>query len=191
MYKPDIEITCKNRKVLLSIKSGHAPEVHSEHTYSFYDFLRGLDVPERIIKIISFYHFGCTFKRRDEKSYTREQIINKYSRYIKEVNDYFNNHDEIVREIIYRCIIRGRTKRDVIDYFYYGNSAKGFLLSYSDIYKLISSDIREFNETIHFKSLTYGAGSRKLDSDRRYVLKIRWPKLCIWYYDTGFMHRYG
>ena len=189
--KPDLEIIVNNKKVLLSVKSGHNPQVHREQTYSFYDFLRKNGVPERLIKIISFYHFGHSFKQSENVTYTRNEIISKFSKYIKEVNDYFRNHDEIIRELIYRTIIRGRVKRDLIDYFYFGNASRGFLLSVSDIYKFISGDKNDFFQSICFKSLTYVAGSRQANDPQHHSVKIHWPILCKWFYDDDFMKRYG
>ena len=190
--KPDLEIIVNKRKVLLSIKSGHSPCMHYEPVYTFYNFLRDLKVSERIIKIIAFYHYGYSLKKElRERHLTREEIVKEYPNQIKEVNDYFSNNEDLMREMIYRTIIRGRLKRDLIDYFYFGNSSRGFLLSVSDIYKLISEDKNDFNESICFKSLTYVAGSRKPESDRRYITKIHWPILCKLFYDKDFMRRYG
>ncbi len=189
--KPDIEIIVNNRKVLLSIKSGHNPEVHCEQIYSFYDFLRKSGVPERVIKILSFYHFGHSYYNGAKTIYSREEIVKMFPNSIKEANDFFDKHEEIIRELIYRCIIRGRQKKDLIDYFYYGNSSRGFLLSACDIYKLITSEKNSYYQSICFKGLTYAVGSRQADNYRRFAVKIHWPILCRWYYDENFMSRYG
>lgn len=190
--KPDIEISVDKKKILLSIKSGHAPTMHYEPIKTFFDFLRELNVPDRIIYIISFYHYGYSLKKRvSDHILTRDEIIKKYPKEIKEVNDYFKSHPEIVREIIYRSIIRGRLKGDLIDYFYYGNSSKGFLLSTSDIITIIMNDPNDGCESIHFYQLTYISCARKEDNERKHHLKINWPILCKWFYDEKFMKRYG
>ena len=190
--KPDLEIIVNKRKVLLSIKSGHSPCMHYEPVYTFYNFLRDLNTPERIIKIIAFYHYGYSLrKEKREKHYTREEIVKEFPNEIKEVNDFFNSNEDLIREIIYRCIIKGRLKRDVIDYFYYGNSSRGFLLSTSDIFKLILNEPKVFYETLSFKSLTYVSCARNPDNPKRHHIKINWPILCRWYYDDDFMKKYG
>lgn len=190
--KPDLEIIVNKRKILLSVKSGHSPTMHSEPVKTFFDFLRSLDVPERIIKIISFYHYGYSLKKGViDHVLTREEILEKYPKHIKEVNDYFNSHEEIVREIIYRSIIRGRLKRDLIDYFYYGSATKGFLLSISDIVKLIIDNSNELCESICFKQLTYVSCARNLDSPKAHHLKINWPILSKYFFDNDFMKRFG
>ena len=189
--KPDLEIIVKNRKILLSIKSGHSPTMHDEPIKTFFNFLRSFEVPERILKIIAFYHYGYSLKLGfKQKVLTRQEIIDKYPKYIKEVNNYFNDHQEIVREIIYRSIIRGRLKRDLIDYLYYGNSAKGFLLSITDIVKLAMKKNEECS-SICFDQLTFVSCARNLKNPKKHHLKINWPILCKNFYDQEFMKRYG
>jgi len=189
--KPDIEIIVRNRKVFLSIKSGHAPTVHREPIKTFFEFLRSLGVPERIIKIIAFYHYGYSLKKDiHTKVLSRQEIIEKYSKYIKEVNNYFLDHKEIVRELIYRTIIKGRLKRDLIEYFYYGNSAKGFLLSCYDIIDLILKDRNEECSSICFYSLTYVSCARNPKRNDKHRVQISWPVLCKYYYDKEFLEKY-
>ena len=187
--KPDLNIICNGRTVMLSVKSGHNPSVHFEPIYSFVDFLRKIGVPEEIIRKIAFYHSGHSIKL--DKYYTREEIIAKYPNLLKQVNDYFSNHNEIVREIVYRAIIRGRLKRDLIDYFYYGNSSKGFLLSVVDILKLIESDKTQYYQTLKIKQLTYVASSRDRNNPRSKCVVLHWPILSVWFYDEDFMRKYG
>ena len=190
--KPDIVIEVNGQKKYLSIKSGHAPSVHSEPIKTFFDHLRSLDVPERIIKIIAFYHYGYSLKKGvTKKVLTRKEIIDKYSQYIKEVNDYFDSHQEIVRELIYRFIIHGRLERDLIDYFYYGNVAKGFLLSIYDIINLIMNTSNIGCESICFKHLVYVSYARDLSRVDKNRIRISWPILCLYFYDKEFMEKYG
>lgn len=190
--KPDIEIIINNTKKCLSIKSGSIPTMHTEPVKTFYNFLREYHVPERIIRIISFYHYGYSLKsKKYSDPLSKEEIIEKYPTYIKEVNNYFNNHQEIVREIIYRSVIRGRLKGELIDYFYYGNSAKGFLLSTSDINNLIINNKNEDCSSICFNALVYAPGARDINSNKHHKMKITWPILCLYFYDEEFMKKYG
>ena len=190
--KPDIEIIVNKRKILLSIKSGNHPAIHNEPVKTFYDFLRSYEVPERIIKIISFYHYGYSLKKGVTKArLNREEIIQKYSEYIKEVNLYFRNHQEIVNEIIYRSVIRGRLGGDLIDYFYYGNSAKGLLFSTRDIIQLIMNDKNEECKSICFNALVYGPCERNINGPKHHSMKLSWPILSHYFYDESFIKRFG
>lgn len=150
-----------------------------------------MGVPERIIKIIAFYHYGYSLKKDiHTKVLSRQEIIEKYSKYIKEVNNYFLDHKEIVRELIYRTIIKGRLKRDLIEYFYYGNSAKGFLLSCYDIIDLILKDRNEECSSICFYSLIYVSCARNPKRNDKHRVQICWPVLCKYYYDNEFLEKY-
>ncbi len=190
--KPDIDIIVNNRKINLSIKSGSHPTMHNEPIKTFFDFLRSYNVPERIINIISFYHYGYSLRKRiAPKPLTREEIINRYSKYIEEVNKYFLEHQELVFEIIYRAVIRGRFKGDLIDYFYYGNPAKGLLFSSRDIIQLIMNDKNEKCSSICFNALVYGPGHRKVNGSKHHNMKLSWPRLCHYYYDKDFNKKYG
>lgn len=188
--KPDLEIMVNTRRVLLSVKSGHAPTMHQEHIKTFFEFLRGLAVPENIIDIIAFYHYGYLLDKH-QRILTREEIVKFYPEKIKMVNDYFNSNEDVMRELVYRSIIRGRVKGDLIDYFYYGNSARGFLLSVNDIFKLIINEENKYYETLTFKQLTYVACSRDKNNPNRHSIKINWPVLCKYFYDEKFMKKYG
>jgi len=191
--KPDIVIDVNNKRIMLSIKSGHAPVMHYESVYTFYQFLRSLGVPQRIMDIISFYHYG--YKMNTGKYFatlTREEILRRYPEEIKEVNDYFDRNDAIVTQIMHRAIVRGRIeKRDLIDFFYYGNPAKGFLLSLGDIYHLIIDSKNNTTETLCFKQLTYVVAARDPLDSRHHNLKIHWPILCKYFYDEEFMKKFG
>ena len=190
--KPDLLIMVGGHKAFLSVKSGRNPTMHEEPVKTFYKFLETYGVPEKIRKIMRFYHYGYTkVGSKYTRTYTHDEIIEKYGKYIKEVNEYFSNNKDLVQEIIYRSIITGRLQRDLIDYFYYGNPAKGFLLSRDDIFKIILSDTRKLDDLICFKQLTYVAGSRKEDSERRHKMKIHWPALCRYFYDESFNKIYG
>jgi len=190
--KPDLVIIVNDKKVHLSVKSGHAPTMHQESVKTFYEFLREVGVPERIISIISFYHYGYSTKKGlIGTPLTRDQILEKYIDKIKEVNDYFASREELIIELIYRAIFRGRLKRDLIDFMYYGNAARGYLLSISDIIRLLTKGTKSNLNTLCFSQLTYVAGSRKLEEDRVNIMKINWPILSVLFYDENFLQIYG
>ena len=190
--KPDIEIVVNNKKIFLSIKSGRSPCMHYEPIYTFKEFLKENGVPDRIIKIICFYHYGYSLKKRvSDHILTRKEILEMFPNKIKEVNDYFKSHPSLLTELIYRTIIRGRLKRDLIDFFYYGNINKGFLLSVKDIIELITKSDVNTDQTLAFKCLTYVAVSRDPHNERHHNLKINWPILCCYFYDPNFMEMYG
>ena len=52
--KPDLEIIVNNRKIFLSIKSGHSPTMHDEPIKTFFDFLRSLKFLKEYLKSSPF-----------------------------------------------------------------------------------------------------------------------------------------
>ena len=191
--KPDLMIMVGPRRVFLSIKSGHSPQVHHEPIYTFFDFLKRYEVPSRILNLLRFYHYGAAYMigENTKKIYSRDEIVEKYPNIIKEINHYFASREELVSEIVYRSVIKGRLDRDLIDFFYYGNAARGYLLSVSEILKLITCSKCELTQTVSFKQLTYVAASRHFGDPLQKQVKIHWPILCKWFFDEGFMKQYG
>jgi hypothetical protein len=192
--KPDIVIMVGEKRIFLSIKSGHNPSCHQESFYSFMEFLRKSQVPERYLRTISFYHFGKSRKLSNNgKSFTKEDIVSKYGHYLTETNQYLETRKDLTEKVIYRAVIRGvRSNVDEIDYFYYGNVNNGFLLSRQDIYELITNDLTGTkNGAPRFGSLVYQPNGRKENGKDQAYVRIKWPILCTKYYDKKFMEKYS
>ena len=192
--KPDIVIQVKSIKVYVSIKSGHNPSCHQESFPSFVKFLRKCRIPERYIRIITFYHFGRTQKlSKDGESFTRDEIIEKYGDYLVELNNYLLTRSDVTEKIIYRAIIRGtKPNVDQIDYFYYGNVYSGFLLSRNQIHDLVmTGGEKDYRGAPHFGALVYQANGRKDDRIDKAYVRIKWPVLCLNFYDQEFVKKYS
>ena len=190
--KPDIVISACNRSVNVTIKTGHAPSIHNESITTFITFLKNINIPDNIISIIKFYHYGVSSSVHTNGTiYNREEILDKYPHLINEASNYFSTHKEKVKKIIYRSIIRGKTHSEPIDYFYYGNVYKGFLLSKYDILDFITSDNNSTCKSLHFCQLVYQPCSRDISKKGRHSMKISWPILCLKFYDEKFNKRYG
>ena len=191
--KPDIVITVKNKSIKLSIKSGKNPSCHLENFSDFMSFLIKNGVPNRIIRILSFYQFGRSEKlSNDGKPFSREELQTNFKQYVKEASDYFLDHKQIVGKIIYRTIIRGIRKNvDPIDYFYYGSVKRGFLLSREEIYKEIIEDPFVESRAIHFYGLVFQPCGRKETREDRLFVRIKWPILSVRFYDDDFINKYS
>lgn len=189
--KPDLVISVNDKKIFLSIKSGRSSTMHSESINTFFDFLSGLNVPSDVKEYIYLYHYGYFYYGDKSKPLTRDELIKEFPEIIYSVNSYFSNNNDILQEIIYRAIIRGRFKYDLVDYLYYGNVAKGYLLSVTDIIKLILNTPNWMCQSICFNTLVYVSNARNIDNERRHSFKINWPILSKWFYDDEFLKRYG
>lgn len=192
--KPDIVIIVKSKRIFLSIKSGHNPSCHQEAFVSFIEFLRKSQVPERYLRTITFYHFGKSRKLTNGgKSFTKEEIVAKFGNYLSEVNKYLETRKDLIEKVIYRAVIRGvRSNVDEIDYFYYGNVNNGFMLSRQDIYEFITNDSTGIkNGAPRFGSLVYQPNGRKENGKEQTYVRIKWPVLCMKYYDKDFLEKYS
>ncbi len=182
--KPDIYVKVNNRIKYISIKTGRNASVHDEKIKPFYDFLKKLNISDRTLKIMLFYHYGYSEKLSNNGvPFTREEILENYKNYIDEANAELNKK-YILREIIKRCVLKGTERRDGdIDFMYYGVLKDGYLMSEDDIYDLIMDDNSDEGRGIHFGGLIYQAGARSRFSNRVDEVKIKWPLLNHKFYD--------
>lgn len=187
--KPDITIKVRKSRINVSIKSGSNPSVHQEYFYDFFQFLKKIGVSSRTRHIISFYHFGVSKKLGNNgEPFTKDEIIEKYSEYIIQANEELNSNKEIIKKIVYHAVIAGNNpEREPMDYFYYGNPEKGFLLDTDQIYDMILKEEKPNNRNIHFGGLIYQPSGRKLNSRDRNYSKIKWPVLSVKFYDNDIL----
>lgn len=183
--KPDIVISLNNNKVKISIKTGHNPSMHQEYYYDFFKFLERNNVSTKTIKIISFYHFGMSKKLSNNGCpFTKNEIVTRFKDYIIFANNELNKRTDLLEKIIYRSIIIGSNQeREEIDYLYYGNVEKGFLLSKNEIYDIIMNEKKDDDLFIHFGGLIYQPSGRKVNSRDRNYSRIKWPLLCVKFYE--------
>lgn len=192
--KPDIVIVVGSKKIYLSIKSGHNPSCHQEEFTSFMEFLRKSQVPERYLHIISFFHFGRTSKLSNHgRSFTKDEIESQYGKYLLECNEYLATRDDVSEKVIYRAVIRGtRSNVNEIDYFYYGNVSNGFLMSRLEVHDFILSDRSgKMDGAPRFGSLVYQPNGRRADRKEQSYVRIKWPILCLKFYDNEWLEKYS
>lgn len=187
--KPDITIKCHKSRINVSIKSGTNPSVHQEYYYDFFQFLKQLGLSSRTRHIIAFYHFGVTNKLGNkDHPLTKDEIIEGYKDYIIQANKEINSNKELIKKFIYRTIIRGNNPdREPMDYFYYGSPVQGFLLSTDEIYDMILKEKKPDDKNIHFGGLIYQPSGRKLHSRDRNYSKVKWPVLCVKFYNNDIL----
>lgn len=185
--KPDIVIEVNGMSRKISVKCGKNPSVHMEELGDFLKFLLKIGVPDRIVRIIEFYHYGKSNKLSNRgKPFSREELISDFGEYLVEVNDYFDTHPEIVKYIIYRTVIKGVRKADPIDAIFYGNVENGFIITTHEIYDLILKEDKPTLMAPHFRGLVYQPSGRKVGSvDSRYS-RIKWTILPVLYYSEDF-----
>ncbi|MCQ2776637.1 MAG: hypothetical protein MJ217_02860 [Bacilli bacterium] len=182
--KPDIIVKVRHTCVYVSIKSGKNPSIHQEGFYTFSKFLSKLNVDEKTLRTIEFYHFGETKKLNNNGvPFTREELQSQFGSYILKANEKLDNK-RVIEAVVNRTVIRGVDKhRTGADFLYYGSVDKGFLLSKEEIYSAVLSYAEHKNRPIHFGALNYQPSGRKRTTlDYRFV-RIKWPLLCVMFYE--------
>ena len=122
--KSDIYIAYKGLKKYVSIKTGTNPSIHQEYYYDFFKFLERNGLDKKIIKIIYFYHFGITNKLSNNGlPFTKDEIVDKYKKYIIFANQEINKNKEIVKidHIIYNSILKPEEEGEIVTSLYNSN----------------------------------------------------------------------
>lgn len=183
--KPDITILCRNFRANISIKTGHNPSIHQEFYYDFFKFLEKNNVSRKTIRILYFYHFGMTKKLSNNGiPFSKDEIVTKFKSYIISANREINSNVLLLKNLIYRAVCVGcNNERIPMDYFYYGNKDNGFILNYDEIVDKILNEKKEDDSFIHFGGLIYQPSGRKVGSKDRFYSRIKWPVLCVDFYN--------
>lgn len=178
--KTDFELTLKGYIINISVKQGHFPSLHQEEFKSFIEFLEGLGISKRTIKILKFYHFrdGTLDGINPKFQMGFEQFREKFKKYIAEASEELSQ-EYIVRAIVYRGIIKGRNpRRQEIDYLYYGNEDKGIFLHKKELLEHTHKYGREKYTALHFGPIVYTSKyPPKVAKDGTIIhyAVLRWP----------------
>ncbi len=169
--KEDIWIKAGEEKKSISIKMGKNNTVHSEHIYSFISYLEQEKVPIKIINIILEYFFADgTRNGSGIRKITFPDYKIKNKRKIAKVNKYFLRNEDLIINIIKRCVI-GKTDvliHGVVDDFSY--------ITKDEIIKILLACKEDPSTTIHFSHLLFSARSRNNEIDK-FIVQIKWYTL--------------
>lgn len=181
-YKPDIVIEAYGIKKYISIKTGKNNSVHQEHIFSFCNFLKEQNTPEKTIANLLFFHFndqtknGSGMNRKNAANF-----IENNPRIIKDINNYFNNNN-FVEKAINRILFEGEYYNlPKVDYIYYGNLNNGIWASRTQILNyMIKNNI--FSNSIHISKIYYQSLQRNLSNKpqnefRRYYVQFKWHSI--------------
>lgn len=181
--KPDMIIKIRHSQALISIKTGKIPSVHHEPFKNFYGFLKSLDVSNRTLKTIEFFHFGETEKiNNNGKPFNKTELEERYGQYFLDACIELDNPN-IIEAVIRRCVLKGaKMKRPAIDYLYYGDVEHGNLISREEIFSIIMAYREHGKSPIHFGGLNYMPSGRSRENKEYQFVKIKWPILSFLYY---------
>lgn len=172
--KPDITIQIRNKHVNVSIKSGNDISVHSERIDSFINFLKEMEISERTIKIIKFYHFGdLTISGTGNQIIPLEQLKTNYKKIFYEANVEINRR-KILEKCFERFLFVGSINTDKVDYLFYGNYLFGFFIESGKIMRYLLKNLSMHLTGIHFGNLSFQPASRQIGNLKRKYIQIKW-----------------
>lgn len=118
--KSDIIIIIGSIKKYISLKKGFKNSVHTEHIFSFIDFLKECGMPDDLVQKLLFFHYGDGTNNGSGKIRfsTREYILN-HPNDIKKLNAFFNN-DSFIIKAVERLVIYGNNSKIPIDAIVWG-----------------------------------------------------------------------
>lgn len=180
--KPDMIITVNEDTRKVSIKKGSGNSVHQENIDIFTEFLKEIDIPNKIINKLLKFHWGDgTSDGTGSKRISCSEYKKEFLKEIDVINEEFNKEKNI-KKFINRFILQGKLKEyDEIDAIYYGNVNEGHWASKNEIIDYVAHNI--FNiDTVHFGPLTYQIWNRCLNfnpktENRRKVMQVKWGSL--------------
>lgn len=154
--KTDLEIHMYGIYKNVSVKMGFGPAVHQEEFESFFMFLQSLNISDETLETIKFYHYADeTLDGSGIKTLSLEQFKEKYEERIKRANKELSKED-IVKAIVYRCVIKGRNERNQeINYIYHGDKSEGIFVNRDDVYDNAHKLDCYYDRAIHFGPLAY------------------------------------
>lgn len=182
--KPDICIQWKDKNTFVSLKTGITNTVHGEFLDTFCEFLLKLGTPEK--HVITFKKFCYGDGTIDGTGKVRKQayeIRSELAKEIEEFNKFFEEHKDIVKEVVARCLFDGVNPQAYkADYIYYGNFEFGNFVSKKQVMNHIGRKSWMFMDCPHIGPLVLRpharyAGKQILNENNRHRITITWPNL--------------
>lgn len=130
-----------------------------------------------------FFQFGESEKASNNGvPFSPKELEEKYKDYFIEASKELDRID-LIDAIVFRTILKGCvSKRYKVNYLYYGNLEKGYILSEEDIYSLVLQYRNHDKSAIHFGGLNFHPCRRKRDKITYSDCRIKWPILALLYY---------
>ena len=129
--KVDIEIICMNRLTRIMIKSGSNSLIHMEQLCSFIDFLKEINIDDKIIRFMSGYFDEEDIKKCYDADFTAINMSEK----IKLINEVLTQEEFI--DLILERILCYDYYHKKIHYLYYGNVLTGICIKAEELKELM------------------------------------------------------
>lgn len=182
--KPDfyLHIDGIDKEVYVSIKKGSGNSIHQESLDRFITFLKGEDIPEKMIDNLLLYHYGDgTTNNSGTIRYKAQEFSNMNPEIVPSLNALFSKKS-FLKKAAMRFIFKGNIDdAPVADYLYHGTVHNGVWASREEIMNYIE-DTKIESKAVSFGPLTYQVWNRNLSfknemEPRRQQMQIKWGKL--------------
>lgn len=179
--KSDFELWMGNSYENISVKCGKSPAVHEETFSTFLIFLENLGVSKLTIKILKAYHYNDGTTNGTGTKMRLADFKEKYRKYIAYASKELSQ-EHIVKAILQRCVIRGRSEtRQEINFIYYGDANSGIFVHRYSLRKYCSLLGKREYDSIHFGPFVYVSKIHKrlVDENGNYVQysQLCWPNI--------------
>ena len=142
--KIDIVITVNGETKNISLSRGDIVCIHRERIYSFLLFLKSIEVSNKSLTSLLYYHFGdgTTDGSRPGIKCHGQLLAIEYADEIAYVNEEFENK-ELLAKVVDHVLINERTGKKV-DYFYHGDVRTGIFASAEEVKRNLLEEKNNF-----------------------------------------------
>ena len=177
--KADILIKIDDYVRSISIKKGSRNSVHAESIESFKEFLRELEVKEKIIYYYELFHYGVSF-RNFNKVLSSKEYVKKNKRKIKKVNEALKKVE--IDKLIDRFILLGNNSKYRVAGIIDGTPDDFVWITREDIVTSIKNNINRESSSVHIGPLFIQPMNRCINENKKYlwcrdIVQIKWYSL--------------
>lgn len=170
--KPDIWVEYRGNRKFISIKSGHAVEVHTEKVATITEFLRKCGLSEESLHFFVEYCYG---DKTEDGSGRFEMSFPEMKRYYSERSKKFNEevsaNEYLIYKVIDRTIFTGSHNATPAEYLYFGNVKYGEIVSRKQIIGQVFKKDYSFMTNPHIGPLQFKMDFRGPVKNPKYEYK--------------------
>lgn len=183
--KPDFEITYKNEKKFLSLKSGNATELHKERLDTFIEFLKQYGYSQRVIDSYLLFHYGDgTTNGSGDHVMDYDEAVYRFREEIKYLNIELNKDKEFVKDFMMRIMFDGVVPdADKADAVYHGDIDNGIMVTRNQVLQYLDVKRWDFYQTLHIGPVfirpysRYASYKNRHEEDHHEKISCRWSRI--------------
>lgn len=154
--KPDIWVEYRGNRKFISIKCGHATEVHTEKVSTITDFLKKCGISEESLHFFLEYSYGD--KTEDGTGHFEmpfHEMKKYYAKRAAKFNEEINSNDYLLYKLIDRALFIGSHGATPAEFIYFGNVKYGEIVSRKEVMRQAMKKKWSFMTNPHFGPLQF------------------------------------